>query len=189
MKLIDTQIEINEDFIPNSNITYDIYYDGKLNFEARLSDKNTGKVSIEDAPYVLNYVMNKPLSEFTDDEKEQILAYRGLTLKDGFEAMDVFMEKSYTKLVLTIKKDRFLDWYYNYGQDQENEELRLDLVKSIIDQMYKVGYGSMSVQEVFDNCNQESIRAYFTQEFAYKTDEYDVELSNLGFEYVIILIN
>lgn len=189
MKLIDTQIELNEDFIPNSNITYDIYYDGKLSFEARLSDKNAGKVSVEDAPYVLNYEMIKPLSEFTDEEKEQILSYRGLTLKDGFEASDVFMEKSFTQLVFTIKKDRFLDWYYNYGQDQENKELRLNLAESIIDQMSKVGFGSMSVQEIFDTCNQEAIRVFYTQEFAYRTDDFDIELSDLGVDYTIILID
>ena len=101
MKLIDTTIEVNEDFIPNSNITYDIYFDGKLNFEARLSDPNNDRrmVSFEDAPKVIKYKMDKPLEDFTKDEKETILEYRGLTLEDGFEASDVFMEKSFTTLI------------------------------------------------------------------------------------------
>lgn len=90
---------------------------------------------------------------------------------------------------LTITKGRFLDWYFDYGQDQEAKELRIDLANSIIDQMYKVGFGSFSVVELFDGCNQESIRAYFTQEYDMQTDEFDVELSDLGIEYIITLID
>jgi hypothetical protein len=37
-------------------------------------------------------------------------------------------------------------------------------------------------------CNKDAIRAYFTEEFAYQTDDYDVELSDLEFEYKIDLI-
>lgn len=91
-------------------------------------------------------------------------------------------------LELTIKKDRFLDWYFDYGQDQEQEELRIGLANSIIDQMYKVGFGSFSVQELFDNCNQDSIRAYFTCQYDMLTDDYDIELSDLKLDYSITLI-
>lgn len=91
-------------------------------------------------------------------------------------------------LKLTIKKDRFLDWYFGYGQDQEQEELRIDLANSIINQMYKVGFGSFSVQELFDNCNQDSIRAYFTCQYDMLTDDYDIELSDLKVNYSITLI-
>ena len=91
-------------------------------------------------------------------------------------------------LELTIKKDRFLDWYFDYGQDQEQEELRIGLANSIIDQMYKVGFGSFSVQELFDNCNQDSIRAYFTCQYDMLTDDYDIELSDLKVDYSITLI-
>lgn len=101
MKQIDSDIEVNEESVPNHNITYDIFWDGKLNFEARLNDPENLKrcVSFEDAPKVLEYVMDKPLEDFTTEEKEQILGYKGLTLEDGFEASDVFMEKSYIKLI------------------------------------------------------------------------------------------
>ena len=89
---------------------------------------------------------------------------------------------------LTITKGRFLDWYFDYGQDQEMKESKMDLAKSIINQMYRVGSGSMSVEELFDECSQESIRAYFTQEYDMQTDEYDIELSDLGIPYTITLI-
>ncbi|MDC7249493.1 MAG: hypothetical protein PQJ49_06230 [Sphaerochaetaceae bacterium] len=90
---------------------------------------------------------------------------------------------------LTITKGRFLDWYFDYGQDQENKQLRVELAESIIDQMYKVGFGSMSVQELFDNCNQDAIRAYYLQEYDMLTDTFDIELSDLGFEYCLTLID
>ena len=92
-------IELNEDFVPNHNILYDIFFDGHLKFEARLSDPENKRraVSFEDAPKVVKYVMDKPLDEFTKAEIEQILQYRGLTFEDGFEAGDVFMEFSYVK--------------------------------------------------------------------------------------------
>ena len=35
---------------------------------------------------------------------------------------------------LTITKERFLDWYFDYGQDQENLELRTNLAN--LHQMY-----------------------------------------------------
>jgi hypothetical protein len=90
---------------------------------------------------------------------------------------------------LTITKQRFLDWYFDYGQDQENAQLRVDLATSIIDQMYKVGFGSYSVQELFDNCNQESIRAYFTVEYDMQTETHDDELSDLKLSYELTLID
>ena len=101
MEQIDSDIEVNEECIPNHNITYDIFWNGKQNFEARLHDPKNDRrmVSFEDAPKVLKYVMVKPLEDFTTEEKTNILAYKGLTLEDGFEASDVFMESSFTKLI------------------------------------------------------------------------------------------
>ena len=91
-------------------------------------------------------------------------------------------------ITLTITKGRFLDWYFNSGQDQEMKESKMDLAKSIIHQMYSVGHGSMSVEEIFDGCNQDAIRIGFTEEYDEQRDEYEVELSDLGIPYTITLI-
>lgn len=88
---------------------------------------------------------------------------------------------------LTIKKSRFLDWYFDYGQDQENQELRVELANSIIDQMYKTGFGSCSVQELFDNSNHDSIRYCFTEEC--KDEDNDMELQDLFKEFEVTLID
>jgi hypothetical protein len=98
--LLDTGIELNEDFLPNQNLTYSIHFDNDKTFLAKLEDDaNLGCVGIEDAPKELRYELTKPLNQFSVAEQIQILDYRGLTLEDGFEPMDVFMEKSFTKLI------------------------------------------------------------------------------------------
>jgi len=88
---------------------------------------------------------------------------------------------------LTITKGSFLDWYFNSGQDQEMEELRKHLADSIIHQMYSVGHGSMSVEELFDRCNQDAIKIGFTEQYNEETDDYDIELSDLSTPYEIEL--
>jgi len=104
MELILTDIELNEECIPNSNITYNVFFDGVDKFKATVADPANmrGYVSFEDTPKELFYTLDKPLDDFTDAQKQDILDYRGLDLKeDGFEVGDVFMEKSY----ITLKKD------------------------------------------------------------------------------------
>ena len=57
MDIILRDIELNEDFLPNSNITYNILYDGKRSFVAKISDPNNerGYVGFEDAPKTIHY--------------------------------------------------------------------------------------------------------------------------------------
>ena len=86
---------------------------------------------------------------------------------------------------LTITPERFLDWYYDYGQDSENNELREDLAKCIISQMRTTGFGSMSVNELFDNCNHDSIRYCFTRECQDENDDRELsELENYSIDLV-----
>jgi hypothetical protein len=89
---------------------------------------------------------------------------------------------------LTIRKQRLLEWYFESGQDSENEELRLNLADIIVSQLFASGKAVFTVEDIFEMCNKDAIRAYFTEEFAYQTDDYDVELSDLEFEYKIDLI-
>lgn len=88
----------------------------------------------------------------------------------------------------TITESRFLDWYFFEGQDQEKVELRTELADSIINQMYTVGFGSYSVRELFDGCNQEAVRVYFTEEHLNDTENYDIEISDLEEDYKLTLI-
>ena len=94
-------------------------------------------------------------------------------------------EKLETMEKLTITKKRFLEWYYQSGQDQENTDLKIDLANSIINQMFKTGVGSISVQELFDGCSEDAIRLSFTEQGT--EDDYDIELGDLG-EFEIQLV-
>ena len=85
---------------------------------------------------------------------------------------------------LTITKNRFLDWYYESGQDSEIVELKFDLAERIIEQLRSHGVANISVQDLFDACNPESIRLNFTEQGT--DDDYDIELGDLG-DYEITL--
>lgn len=118
-ELINSDVEIYEDFLPNSNLTYDVYFDGANRFIAELCQSNIDRrmVAVEEAPRVLVYELLKPMDSFDDGEKRQILEYKGLKLSDGFEPSDVFMEKSYIKLVE-------IDGVPYYENDMLTPELR-----------------------------------------------------------------
>ena len=92
-------------------------------------------------------------------------------------------------LELTITKQMFLNWFFDYGQDQENQKLRIDLANNIISQLCKSGRGTISVKELFDNCNKGSIRLYFTcQHQMFVNYDWDTELQDLNKQYTIQLI-
>lgn len=91
---LTTSVELNEDFIPSHNPTYSIHFDGVKTFLAKLEDENE-----TESPKEVRYELVKPMSEFSVGEQLEILSYSGLTLDDGFTELDVFMEKSFIKLV------------------------------------------------------------------------------------------
>lgn len=90
-------------------------------------------------------------------------------------------------MVYTITVGSFLEWYFNYGQDQENTELREKLAETILDQLFKTGQGSISAQEIFDGCNQEAIPINYLEEF--KQVEIDKEIGDVLVNYEVKLIN
>lgn len=98
--IIDTGIEINEEFIPNSNLTYMVEFDGVDRFCANLEDSDWNKktVGYDIAPKSIHYVLNRPIEELTQADKECILEYRGLDSSEEVCASDVFMEKSHITL-------------------------------------------------------------------------------------------
>ncbi len=135
-KQIDYQIEVDLNIIPNSDLTYRIYFNGLTQFIAELEDTfhNKNRVSIEDAPKLLLFNMDKPLSEFTDKEKQDILDYRGLNLEEnGFEPMDVFIESSYIKLasVYVVQMKTYIKQGFIPVKDYNNTTSSDELLESI----------------------------------------------------------
>ena len=92
-------------------------------------------------------------------------------------------------LKLTITKERFLEWYFNHGQDQEIEENANSVAKSIIEQLFKTGVGSITVNEIFDGCNLNAIKMYYTVEFDMQTELHDYPISDLNMPYEIKLVD
>lgn len=86
---------------------------------------------------------------------------------------------------LTITTYRFLDWYFESGCDTEIVETKFDLAQKVIEKMYNVGQATISVQELFDECDKDTITLNFTEQGS--ESDYDVELQGLG-EYEIKLI-
>jgi len=143
-ELIDNQINLNLNIIPNSNLTYSIYFNGLTQFIAELEDSyaNVNKVSVEEAPKLLLFSMDKPLSEFTDEEKQEILDYRGMNLEnDGFEAMDVFLESSHVKLVsvYVIQMKTYIKQGFMSVKDYNNSMSNSELLKSIKEDTFFIG--------------------------------------------------
>mgnify|MGYP000217932921 FL=1 len=135
-KEIDYQIEVDLNIIPNSDLTYRIYFNGLTQFIAELevTFDNMNRVSIEDAPKLLLFNMDKPLSEFTDEEKQDILDYRGLNLGEhGFEPIDVFLESSYIKLasVYVVQRKTYIKQGFIPVKDYNNTTSSDELLESI----------------------------------------------------------
>ena len=86
---------------------------------------------------------------------------------------------------LTITKGNFLDFYFNYGQDSELKEIRLDLADDIIKILYDKDNATISVQSIFDQCNKDSIRGFYCEQL---TDNIEQEIGDIFSNYEIELI-
>ena len=86
---------------------------------------------------------------------------------------------------LTITKGNFIEFYFNYGQDKELKELRLDLADDIIKILYDKDTATISIQDIFNQCNKDSIRGFYCDEF---TDNIEQEIGDIFSSYEIELI-
>ena len=86
---------------------------------------------------------------------------------------------------LTITKGNFIEFYFNYGQDKELKELRLDLADDIIKILYDKDIATISIQDIFNQCNKDSIRGFYCEEL---TDNIEHEIGDIFPNYEIELI-
>jgi hypothetical protein len=85
-----------------------------------------------------------------------------------------------------ITKNRFLDWYFESGQDSENEEIRNELTEKMINSLFKDNTFTLNTNDVFENCNKSAIRLCYIEGL----DVYDErEFSELGKNTSLILID
>jgi hypothetical protein len=85
-----------------------------------------------------------------------------------------------------ITKNRFLDWYFESGQDSENEEIRNELTEKMINSLFRDNTFTLNTNDVFENCNKSAIRLCYIEGL----DVYDErEFSDLGKNTSLILID
>ena len=64
-----------------------------------------------------------------------------------------------------ITKTNFLNWYFNSGCDQEQEETRAILGGKVIEMLLNEGKAKLSVKELFEDSNHETIPCEFLEGF------------------------
>lgn len=88
----------------------------------------------------------------------------------------------------TIRKQRFLDWFYADEFNSEIEEIKKLLAERVIDSLYKGDNFTLTTEDVFNESNTDAIKLYYLEEFAYSTDEHDIELKDFTNNYTLKLI-
>lgn len=84
---------------------------------------------------------------------------------------------------LKIKTNDFLDWYYNSGSDQEQEETALNLGRRVIEGLFDGGITIMP-EEILNECNHEVIPLHLVE--GYET--FDEEIGDIFTDYEVVLI-
>ena len=85
------------------------------------------------------------------------------------------------KIKLTITGKNFLEWYFESGLEMENRETKVAFANSIISQMRVAGFGSYSIEELFNECPTDHINGTSTEQLS--DPRYSIKLGDLGFEY------
>jgi hypothetical protein len=123
----------------------------------------------------------------TDDE--QIECICGV-VSDAHDCPDLWyrgLEDNYEEPIeYKITKNRFLDWYFESGQDSENEEIRNELAEKMINSLFKDNTFTLNTNDIFENCNKWAIRLCYIEGL----DVYDErEFIELGKNNSLILID
>jgi hypothetical protein len=85
---------------------------------------------------------------------------------------------------LKIKTKNFLNWYYNCGSDQEQEETALNLGYRIIEGLFDGGI-SIVPEEILNECNHEIIPLMIIEGY----NNSDKIVSDIFSDYEIVLID
>jgi len=89
----------------------------------------------------------------------------------------------------TIKKSRFVEWYFEDGQDSENLAIRENLVSQVIEDLAMHGKSTITVEDIFEDCNKGAIKIFYLEEFDPESDDDSTELMDLDYEYKLELID
>ena len=84
-----------------------------------------------------------------------------------------------------VKQSNFLDWYYNTGADQDQEQMRKDLGESIIAQLIENGAVKITAKDIWMECEKECMPIRICEG---QDEDDDRELGELGEKYKITMI-
>ena len=84
---------------------------------------------------------------------------------------------------LKIKSADFINWMYNSGADQEQEQSALDLGYMVIERLLD-GSVTITPKDILDECNHDIIPLCFVVGY----EESDVEIGEVFDDYEVVLI-
>ena len=86
-----------------------------------------------------------------------------------------------------ISKVNFLEWYFKSGQDSENEWIKEDLMKRLVNSLFDKNKFQITTRDIFNECNKNAIRLEFIDGFNIDYNEEGEELGDLKHEWKLIL--
>lgn len=92
----------------------------------------------------------------------------------------------------TVKKQNFLEWYYNSDSDQEQEQNRISLGERVIEELMSSGKITITVEEIFEECELSCMPIHILEEFEFDYDDY-IEIGDtesgieLGVDEVVLI--
>lgn len=86
----------------------------------------------------------------------------------------------------TITKQNFLEWFFNTGDDKNQEEARTDLGKRAIERLFSGEDFFYSVEDAFNECEISCIPLAYLEEF---DDKNDLEVGDLDYKCEVTLID
>ena len=84
-----------------------------------------------------------------------------------------------------IKKSNFIHWMFNSGYDQEIEGMKKDLAEKILPTLLEGKDVTVSIQELWDECNKEIITCLYFEEYSNDNTDSIGEYENVT-EYELI---
>ena len=86
-----------------------------------------------------------------------------------------------------ITKSNFLKWYFEDGQDSENEQIKKDLAESVILVLSALNTCVITTDDIFKHSNKSAIPISCLEEF--KDSDIHTELGDYEPNYELILID
>lgn len=91
--------------------------------------------------------------------------------------------------VYHITKNKFLQWYFESGQDSEIQHLKEELAEKVLEMLFKNNTATITAEDIFENVNIESIKIGYLVEFE-DVEDAEGELSDVAEgEFDVMLID